>query len=531
LKKEGYLPVLIPFFKARWVLFVVLIVFILCKIPHLYYPYYWDESWPYAAAIKQMYTHGASLMPGAIDGELSRGHPLFFHAAGAVWMHIFGQSHFSMHCFALLIAVCCLIAVYEAGLKLFNQRVAILSVILVATQAIFFLHASFLLFEILVALLGFLSLYFYVRDKYFLTALCLTAQFYTKESGLIMGFVLGADAAIGLFNKNIATRKRLYRIISVLIPCMLIVAFFIAQKIISGWYILPLYSGMIEHSWTAFWYKIRMGCIRDTFYQGLRNWYFIVLLLLFLLVAIKNKQLKYVAIFLPATIIYYFVDDMRAGRILPSIPFFIVFIFSIALFIYSLRKLHFFSDLLQERFVRLTIVFILLYICFSAMNYYIYRYMLAAIVPLMFLTAALFDKITERTYPFLFYLVLLSVLAIGFFGLKNDIQYGETKQTLDGMNIQQHVVDFMEQNNYYDKDISTGSFLELEHLKDPTTGFLRSDKLFTKVCWGIDNNTTYVIFDNIESDYRYNSFIKDTAFRRVCKFEKGTVWAEIYKRK
>src|SRR5271170_3215814 len=93
------------FFKNRWVLFLVLIVFILCKIPHLHYPYYWDESWPYAVAIRDMYLHGVSLMPTAIDPELSRGHPLFFHAIAAIWMHIFGNSHISMHSFALTISV------------------------------------------------------------------------------------------------------------------------------------------------------------------------------------------------------------------------------------------------------------------------------------------------------------------------------------------------------------------------------------------------------------------------------------------
>jgi 4-amino-4-deoxy-L-arabinose transferase-like glycosyltransferase len=126
------------FLKRRWLLFAVLVVFILCKVPHLYYPFYWDESWPYATAVRTMYNHGISLMPGAIEGELSRGHPLFFHAAAATWMKVFGATHFSMHCFALFIAVCCLVAVYEAGLRLFNQRVALLALLLVATQAIFF---------------------------------------------------------------------------------------------------------------------------------------------------------------------------------------------------------------------------------------------------------------------------------------------------------------------------------------------------------------------------------------------------------
>src|SRR5580704_9697985 len=102
------------FLKKRWVLFLVLIVFAVCKLPHLHYAYYWDESWPYAVAIKTMYYHGISLMPNAIDPELSRGHPLFFHAIAALWMNIFGASHVSMHSFALLISLLLLVTLYEA---------------------------------------------------------------------------------------------------------------------------------------------------------------------------------------------------------------------------------------------------------------------------------------------------------------------------------------------------------------------------------------------------------------------------------
>ena len=93
------------FVKKYWVLLLVLLVFVIFKIPHLFYPYYWDESWPYAPAIREMLHHGISLMPDAVNPELSRGHPLFFHAIAALWMKIFGSSHFAMHSFSPFIIV------------------------------------------------------------------------------------------------------------------------------------------------------------------------------------------------------------------------------------------------------------------------------------------------------------------------------------------------------------------------------------------------------------------------------------------
>jgi hypothetical protein len=280
------------FLKPRWVLFLVLIVFIACKVPHLFYPYYWDESWPYALAIHKMYLHGISLMPTAVDPELSRGHPLFFHAIAAIWRHIFGASHLAMHSFALFISVWFLIAIYEAGLSLFNQRVALLALLLVSTLMVFFIQSSFVLFDVLIAFLCFLSLVFYVKDKFFLTALCLTAVFYTKESGLIIGFVLGWDALTCLFNKNIDWKTRVFRIVSVAVPCILIGIFFLLQKHIRGWYIFPLYNSLIELNWDHLWYNFRKNNLGNTFDYVSKQYYFLLLLLVSLLAAIKNKNVK-----------------------------------------------------------------------------------------------------------------------------------------------------------------------------------------------------------------------------------------------
>ncbi len=520
------------FFKNRWFLFLVLTVFIICKIPHLYYPYYWDESWPYAVAVKDMYKHGISLMPSAVDPELSRGHPLFFHAVAATWMNVFGSSPLAMHSFALTISILFLISIYEAGLKLFNQRVAMISLVLIAAQVVFFVQSSFVLFEVLIAFLSFLSLYFYVRDKYFLTALCLTMLFYTKESGLIVGFILGLDALVGIFNTKNHFRIRIFRLLSIFIPCVLIAVFFLIQKHLRGWYVFPLYSEIIEHSWKAFWYKFRMACVRDAFYENHKFYYFLLLVVLSVVAAIKNKSLKYLAIFLPAIIIYYFVDDMRAGRILPSIPFFILFVLSVFYFLYVFSGSVFFAFSNQRRFIVLTGLFILCFLCFSTMNYFTYRYLLAALIPLLFLTAAFFDLLITHTFKVLFYPVLIMILLISYFSFKYDDAHGDANLgAFDAMDVQQSVVNYFEHHKYYDKQIGCGSFLELQHLKDHATGFLHSARFFNNVKWEINNTTDYAIFDNIEPDKRYKEIKNDTAFQSEYRTEKGKVWAEVFSRK
>jgi len=207
-----------------------------------------------------MYERGPSLMPGAIDGELSRGHPLLFHFLASIWMKLFGSSNFVMHSFSLFIALLFLIAIYEVGLRMFDIRVAITALLLIAFQQVYFVQSSLVLLELLLAFLGFLSIYFYVTKKYVLTAITLTMLFYTKESGMVLGLVLIVDATFLMFKKGIALKDRLYNMLSLLIPVLLIGVFFLIQKKVSGWYVLPLYSNGLETSWDSYYEKIRSCC-------------------------------------------------------------------------------------------------------------------------------------------------------------------------------------------------------------------------------------------------------------------------------
>lgn len=523
------------FFRTRWILLFVLLVFTACKIPHLSYAYYWDESWPYAVAIKDMYKHGISLMPGTIDPELSRGHPLFFHAIGAGWMNIFGSSHISMHSFALFISVLFLIAIYEAGIRLFNTNVAIISTILVAIQVMFFVQSSFVLFEMLIAFLAFLSIYYYTVDKFFMTGLCLTALFYTKESGLIAGFILGLAALSGLFNKESSITLRLKRVSSTAVPCLLIGIFFVLQKIRLGWFIFPLYNDLIEHRWEMFWYNFKVLCMAGVFTRDNRHFYFILVLALCIFTAIRTKNYKHLILFFPALTVYYCTDDMRSGRLMPGIPFFMVLIISIIIWLYIvIKKLEYFENKRQRLFIILLCAFIFCFLCFSSLNFFTPRYLLAAMVPLLFIAAVLIDRYIHfiDMNNAIFYPAVIIILAIGFFTFKTDEGWGDANLgAFDGLAVEQKLVEYFEDNNCYDSVIGVGSFLEREHLLDAATGFLRTSKTFSKANWYIDTKTDYAVFTNIEKDNRYEQVKKDLSFTLAYRYQKGEVWGEIYKRK
>jgi 4-amino-4-deoxy-L-arabinose transferase-like glycosyltransferase len=523
---------IITFLKSRWVLLTVLCVFIVLKLPHLSYPYYWDESWPYATALRAMYTNGVSLLPNAMDADISRGHPLLFHVLAAGWMKVFGVSHVALHSFALLISVAFLVVIYEAGLSLFNDRVAIMALLLVASQEVFFIQSSFVLLEVLVALLCFLSLWCYATNKHLLVAIFLTLLFYTKESGLILGAILGLDALVQLFGKNTGLKEKIGRLLSVGVPCILIALFFLIQKYQRGWYIFPLHSDIIEGSWNAFWYKFRMCCVSDVFYNNLKFYYFLLLGVVATVAAIRSRKWVQLAIWLPIVIVFYYVDDMRAGRILPSIPFFIVFVLSWFWLLRVVSRADMFKTASQRRFIVLAGTFVICFLCFSAMNYYTCRYLLAVLVPVLFLFAVLLDAYISLSFEWVYYVFLAAVPVLTYFAFTTNHGLRDTDRgAFDAMDVQQDVVNYLEQHGYYEQQIAVGSFLEKQHLLDPTTGFLRSDTVFKNVRWDIDVKTELVIFDNIEADNRYDVIVSDTSFQRVHRYSRGVAWAEIYMRK
>jgi hypothetical protein len=202
--------------------------------------------------------------------------------------------------------------------------------------------------------------------------------------------------------------------------------------------------------------------------------------------AVKNKSLRFLVVLLPIVAIYYFVDDLRAGRLLPPVPFFIVFVLSVIFLLYIYGSVMFYKYAYQRKFIRLAGIFILCFICFSTINFFTPRYLLCAITHMFVLTAIFIDMQAE--------------------------------------------VDFLEKNVDRNKVISCISPLGRIHLLNPATGFLHTDKPFD-AHWDFNENMDYAIFDNIEINNQYELVKNNSKFHLIYRAQKGNVWTEIYERK
>lgn len=507
---------------------VVLAIFILSKIPALHYPFFWDESWSYAPGVRLMYDHGPSLMPNAIDTGFSRGHPLLFYAAAALWMKIFGISHIAQHAFGLFIASLTLVAIYEACHGLFNRRVAVMALLLAATQLIFFVQSTLLLPEVMVALLALLSIYYYASQKYLPTFLALSALMLTKESGVAIGIVLGGHAVWMLFDKNITNANKLKRFLSVSGAGAVIIAFFLLQKKLNSWYFYPEHMSYINAGWEMYKGKLRF-CTEIIFRHQYRHLFFSFIAVLSLWAAVYKKNIR-LALPLAVYILLFISSNEYMGYItrrllLPFILTVIIYTF------YQLTRLRN-DNRKQSDFIFISVLAFVTYVSFCCINFFTDRYLVTALTLALVISAYIIDTFVANLKPFVYPAAIAVILAVAVTSFTNSRGIGDVSlQMYSAMDVQQAVVDYMENNNLYGHHIAAPSSLNRVHLTQPYTGFLRSGKIFTAVNYVMEPQTEYFIVDNIEPDTSIHKEQIAQQFDRVYSITKGEVWAEIYKRK
>lgn len=516
------------YFSQRILLILLLIAFIAIKYQHLHLPYYWDESWPYAPAISEMKQHGISLMPGAVQPELSRGHPLLFHALAATWMQVFGNSLLAMHSFALFWSLLFLIVLYEAALRLFGQKSAIMVALLTACQIIFFVQSSFVLFDMLVGLLSFSALYCYYREKYVWTTIILIAAFYIKESSLVAGCVIGLWAFLSLFNKKLTLQAKVARCLPIAISGLSILVFFLLQKRTFGWYIFPLYNNLIEHDWAHFYYVFTIGVLKTTFEMDARYLLAFLLATVSMAYALRFRKFGMTIIVLPLALVYIMLNCDLSDHNLRSKGLF--FLLIITLMLYLWQSAHLWNKE-QKGFLQLISFYVLAFSVFSSLNFFSARYLLASIVPLMFLIGVFIVRFCDALHPKVYWVMPIIVVLIGIYSMGQDRGFVDVSLgAIKNIKMQQRAVAYMKQHIDPQANIASGSFLQKVALTDTSAGYLKAAEVYKKMVWEINPQTTYVVFSSLERDYRYQLLLEGGAYKRIFRDTTQSAWIEIYQR-
>jgi hypothetical protein len=443
-------------------------------------------------------------------------------------MKIFGTSLLSKHAFALLISTLLLIAVYEVCYKLYNIRVAVLSTFLFASQIFFFVQSSMLLPEVMMVLFFFTSIYFFVSEKYIPLAISLALLLLTKESGLVLGVVLGIAFLVSLFRKDYSRNGKVKMFVALLIPAIIITTFFFIQKLRYGWFFFPDHVGRIATDLNYLSARFQ-GTLFVVFIDENRKWLWMLMGAIAIFYSIIKKESKWLLLVLAIAMVFAFKFAGLEFLKKPAIT--IAFILYVLLI--SLQSRRFVSgNGLQSRFMTMTVVFSIAYLIFCSANFYTVRYLITVLIISLIIFSIgldyLFRHLSLKLYfPFAIVLLALTIQSYMKENVSGDIQLG----SYDALKVQQGVIRFLDSQDAQKNQISTGSFLQTINMQNAACGFISSQDEFQHVRGDIDGQTDYAVFDNIEPDSRWEAIKSDTNFILVYEIHAGEYWGMAYKKK
>ncbi len=360
----------------NWLFAGLVVVFIGLKFSDLFLPYFWDELGVYSQCAVYQFQNGISLMPSSLPPELSRGHPLFFTFCNAINMQLFGSKVVAAHAFNLFVAVLLLCVVYTYIGKHFNRLVAFVSVLLLAAQPLFIAQSALVVPEVMLSLLLVLSLFNYYEERYLLSGIFGVLGLLTKESAIVLPVVLITYSVFQfLFFKNRQAAFRPFNLFFTVIPYIVFGIFLLIQKQQNGWYFFPYHiSGM------SFDIKETLECFNDffgfvTWSQG-RYWWMKFMLIAPVIALLTNR--------------------------------------------FTIRSLN-------NSLVLLMLLFCIAFLLFSALNFYMERYVVVVVVLVASLTAISIVEIFKKKYFVAIVAVFLVVVAMGHYEegkFNNDFDMG-----------------------------------------------------------------------------------------------------------
>jgi len=450
-----------------------LVFFVVLTYPRLSLPYFWDEAWSYFPAVFKMYENGPGLMPGALSLWEAKGHPLFFFFLSSSWMRLVGTSVFWVHILPFLISLTTLGALFALVKKHAGIWAANISILLFSVQSLFLAQATFLLPEMLITLLLLFSVHFYLAKKYWLFALSASVMVLTKETSIVFiaGFLL-----FHLFiylKPGKESRKYILESLLISIPILIYALFLVLHKKEFGSFFFQEHTGYIELSLTSVLRKIKM-----------------------------------------ATNIVY----NSYGRK------FILFAVVVALGFIFIKK----KKLENKNVLALLLLLSLLFIIFSAFNFYTQRYMLCILALFITITSILFIQARFKQWYLNLIIVGLVTAAPLYYTLAKKTNSDSDLGYVHVVKLHKEMVKYCEEQNWQDKPISA-SFNLIFCLRNPHLGYVSSNEGFSQVM-NLKKYQEAEIFLNDCTSFGEETQIDSIAsFSRVAKeFEREQAWGKIY---
>ena len=461
--------------KASWLIFLaVCLSLIIFKFPDLSLPFFWDEAWVYGKAARTMADNGISLLPGSLNYELGRGHPLLFHASFAIFLKLFGNNIFNAHLLALVISIILLLSSFLISEKTIKKKTGWIVVLLIAVQPVFIAQCGLVLPEISLSLFIMVSLYAFTFKKTTLLLISSTCAILIKESAIILFLFMNLSLLFDfkLHKQNLTCYLK--RILIINSPLLLWLAHLTAHKIQFGNFFFHEHASYISFNWAMMTDKLER--------------------------------------------IFYF-SFLAQGRN-------IIFFEFILVFFYLIKKRELF--VLKNRLSISFIVLIILYFAFSSVNYYSDRYTLVCILLFLFLFT---HTVYTSSLNNIIKISIFTIAAIsGIFSVFKTTAFGDIHPDYACV-VKNHQQTINYMVNKMNKDDTIYVWFNMkEELANHYPGYIESDNYFINLKSHPSGNCRYFVFSNIENPEELNKLSSDYRLMPYKNFKYGEAWTAILKK-
>lgn len=516
------------FYRDRFfILFLLLTVaFVLWRSQWMSVPFYWDEAWVYAPAVRAMFANGLSLLPDAIDVSLSRGHPLLFHALAAAWAFVFGPGATSLHLFALFISVALLATVFFVGRDLHSGAIGLAMAALVATHEGFLAQSGLLLPELMLALWVLLAFHQFLRQRPIGFVLFASFALLTKESGLAAIVAFPAWQMTQLLLAPRTERKHHLKWAFVAIaPIAIMVVYFGIQYAMFGWVFFPEHIGLLTWDLKDVAYKSRVIFLALFEEQGrvVFTYSSIVLCTLLWKGGVWWHRVIAAGLFVAA------IKALWGRWPIPFIPepLSTMFILTVLFFQFFLG----FKQKEGERasIVPLTFLIIVSAWAFSALNFFTDRYLLMATPVLIVGGCCYMAQVLGQYHRSVFPIILLLCICAQASQIGADDKIGDTRLSyLEAVAADERLIAYCEESGLQNAPLATDFMLSV-YLTDTAAGYLNQGRAFSNVSLQWDGSTQYALI-NASTTSERTLELTISGFKPVQRVVVGKAWSELRER-
>lgn len=452
---------------------MLLVFFVVSKLQYIELPYYWNEAVKYAPALQHMLQHGVTLIPTAsLNPEFTQGHPLLYYFTICFGFNVFGNSPLTAHAINLLMASLILYVVFYITAREFKPHVALLAVLLVIIQEVFWVQSVIVMPEIMLSLCVIMALYNLLINNKIYYAVYASLAVLVSESALVLilsGFIYNCFINQKFRFSSEFVKRNAFS----LVPIIIYVIQVLLNRMVYGWFFYPGFMGM-QHA-----------DLSSIFSQFEQQWF----------VIFSSEKRMVLSLIILIAFVLWFSRNKSVKRIIYDRRFLLVFIYIFLFFLYS------------------------------AFNSLSSAYLLSPVLLLMFVAALAVNYVIRIK-------LLIVVLAFGFTfaSYLSALQASSAAQTsmgyADEIKVTKKIARFMQDSIPDKNEPVVCGILMSNYLTNPALGYLKIP--FNRVNIRIENPERYYIVVNTAEAESLKPVLTKKKLLELKSFTKNNAQTTLY---